>query len=46
MTYLFMGMLIGGLLGAAIGSLGASAYYLKKETCRLKNLCRKGNENA
>ena len=45
MTYLFMGMLIGGILGAAIGSLGASAYFLKKETCRLRNLCRKENEN-
>lgn len=46
MTYLFMGMLIGGILGAVIGSFGASAYFLKKETCRLKNLCRRGNENA
>ena len=46
MTYLFMGMLIGGVLGLVIGSLGASVFYLKKEACRLKNLCRKGNENA
>lgn len=46
MTYLFMGMLIGGVLGLVIGSLGASAYFLKKETCRLRNLCRRGNENA
>lgn len=45
MTYLFMGMLIGGILGAVIGSLGTAMCYLKKETCRLKN-CRKEKENA
>lgn len=45
MTYLLIGMLIGGILGTAIGSLGTAAYYLKKETCRLKN-CGKEKEDA
>lgn len=41
MTYLFIGMLIGGILGTAIGSLGIAVYYLKRETCRLKTAERK-----
>lgn len=45
MTYLFIEMLIGGILGTAIGSLGMAVYYLKRETCRLKN-CGKEIENA
>lgn len=45
MTYLFIGMLIGGILGTAIGSLGMAVYYLKKETCRLKS-CGRERENA
>lgn len=45
MTYLFIGMLIGGILGTAIGSLGMAVYYLKREICRLKN-CGKEIENA
>lgn len=45
MTYLFIGMMIGGILGIAIGSLGMAVYYLKKETSRIKN-CGRERENA
>ena len=46
MTYLFTGMLTGGILGAAIGKLGTAVYFFKKEACRLKNRCRREKENA
>ncbi len=29
MTYLFTGMLTGGILGAAIGTLGPAVYFFK-----------------
>lgn len=46
MTYLFTGILTGGILGAAIGTLGTAVYFLKKEACRLKNRCGREKGNA
>ncbi len=36
MLYLFIGMLIGGILGLAIGSLGTAVKFLREENCRIR----------